>query len=92
MRVYLVRQESGQYSDHLSYIERVYSTREAAVAYVESIEWSYERCVDEERADEEDAWETVTERPTNHGRCWFVEGDHDYDRPCWFIDEFEVME
>ena len=39
MKVYLVRHESGCYSDHLSYVERVYSTREAAIAYVESIEW-----------------------------------------------------
>lgn len=92
MRVYLVRQESGCYSDHLSYVERVYSTREAAVAYVESKDWSYERCVDEERADEDDAWETVAAHPTDHKGCWFVDGDNDSDRPCWFIDEFEVME
>lgn len=92
MRVYLVRNESGQYSDHLSYVERVYATREAAVAYVESIEWSYERCVDKSRCDEDDAWETVMECPTDHNGCWFVDGDHDCDHPCWFIDEFEVME
>ena len=91
MRVYLVRQESGQYSDHLSYVERVYSTREAAIAYVESIERSYERCVDVERSWDEDAWETFTGHPTDHGRCWFVDGDHDCDRPYWFVDEFEVM-
>lgn len=92
MRVYLVRQESGQYSDHLSYVERVYATREAAIAYVESIERSYERCADAERPWDEDAWETVTGHPTDHRGCWFVDGDHDYDRPCWFIDEFEVTE
>lgn len=92
MRVYLVRQESGQYSDQLSYVERVYATREAAIAYVESIERSYERCVDAERSWDEDAWETFTGHPTDHRGCWFVDGDHDYDRPCWFIDEFEVME
>lgn len=96
MKVYLVRQESGCYSDHLSYVKRVYSTREAAVAYVESIEWEYERCIDEDRFEEDDAWETVTECPTMHprcyGDCWFVDGDHDSDRPCWFVDEFEVME
>lgn len=92
MRVYLVRNESGQYSDHLSYVERVCATREAAVAYVESIEQSYERCTDAERPWDEDAWETVTGHPTDHRGCWFVDGDHDYDRPCWFIDEYEVME
>ena len=96
MKVYLVRQESGCYSDYLSYVERVYSTREAAAAYVESIEWEYERLVDEDRPEDDDAWATVTERPTihpnRHGDCWFVDGDPDPDRPCWFIDEFEVME
>lgn len=91
MRVYLVRQESGCYSDHLSYVERVYSTREAAVAYVESKECSYERCVDEDRCDYDDAWEFVSEHPTDHSGCWFADGDHDCDRPCWFVDEFEVM-
>lgn len=96
VKVYLVRQESGCYSDHLSYVERVYSTREAAAAYVESIEWEYERLVDEDRPEDDDAWAIVTERPTihpnRHGDCWFVDGDPDPDRPCWFIDEFEVME
>ena len=92
MRVYLVRQESGQYSDHLSYVERVYATREAAVEYVESKERSYERCVDKERVWDEGAWKTFTGHPTDHSGCWFVDGDHDPDRPCWFIDEFEVME
>ena len=96
MKVYLVRHESGCYSDHLSYVERVYSTREAAIAYVESIEWEYERCIDENKFEEDDAWETVAKCPTmhpfRHGDCWFVDGDPDSDRPCWFIDEFEVME
>ena len=23
---------------------------------------------------------------------WYVDGDKTYDSPCWFIDEFEVME
>lgn len=96
MNVYLVRQESGQYSDWMSVIERVYATREAAVAYVESIECSYERCVDYDRCDYDDAWEVVTEtpvrHPSNYGECWYVEGDRDCDGPCWFIDEMEVME
>lgn len=92
MRVYLVRRESGEYSDHLSVVERVYATREAAVAYVESKDCRYERCVDEARAAFNEAWETVTGHPTDHKGCWFVDGDDDCDHPCWFIDEFEVME
>ena len=83
MKVYLVRHESGCYSDHLSYVERVYSTREAAIAYVESIEREYERCIDENRFEEDDAWETVAKCPTmhpfRHGDCWFVDGDPDSD-------------
>ena len=63
MKVYLVRHESGCYSDHLSYVERVYSTREAAIAYVESIEWEYERCIDENRFEEDDAWENRSRVP-----------------------------
>ena len=90
MNVYLVRRESGCYSDHLSYVDAVFATREAAETYIESIEWTYERCLDKERCDYEDAWETVTEHPKYSGKCWIVEGDEDDDSPWWFVDRMEV--
>lgn len=41
MRVYLVRRESGEYSDHLSVVVGVFASEEAAVAHIESQESTY---------------------------------------------------
>lgn len=51
MRVYLVRRESGCYSDHLSVIEAVFSTRELAVSFIESHEDRYVEHADGTRED-----------------------------------------
>lgn len=104
--VYLVRQESGQYSDYLSIIEAAFSTRERAVAYIESktetfLRTSTSPAVLEEtwNGEEDDGvapdGEIVTLSPTPHpsyrnGQSWYFDGDCTLDNYTWFIDELEV--
>ena len=81
MRVYLVRCESGEYSDKLSVVEGVFSSEEAAVAYIESQErtffepndypgelWEPRYAANDEEGDERASGRLVTRVPTRHPR------------------------
>lgn len=98
MNVYLVRRESGCYSDHLSVIEGAFATREAAVRHIESKELDFFKFDDEE----DDLWEpyygdyeeesedrragrVVTRSPTRHpSRLTRDMGDPKFD--SWYVD------
>lgn len=97
MKVYLVRGESGAYSDWTSVIEAAFSTREAAERYIESKEYSFIEDEDGDRfefwADELEPGErVVTASPTRHGESWYVDRDCTYDMKTWFVDELEVRD
>ncbi len=104
MKVYLVRCESGCYSDHLSFIEGAFATREAAVRHIESKELDFFRPDD----DSDDLWEAyygdydeesedrrtgrvVTRSPTRHpSRLTRERGDPKFD--SWYVDHDETSD
>lgn len=88
MNVYLVRHEEEFDGNRASLIVGAFATREAAETYIESINWTFERCLDEERCDYDDAWETVTRHPMCVRGVWIVDGDE--DSPIWFVDKMDV--
>lgn len=95
-RVYLVRRESGEYSDHLSVIEAVFSTRKAAESYIESKELEFVSDYDGHLFDDlceglVDGEQRVVRRPTRHGNSWYVDNDRSFDSSTWFVDEMEVI-
>lgn len=97
MRVYLVRRESGCYSDHLSVVEAVFSTRELAVSFIESHEDRYVEHADGTREDFfgpedlEEGDKVVSLAPTCHKCSWYVDNvAYGGDDETWFVDEFEV--
>ena len=98
MRVYLVRRESGEYSDHLSVVEGAFASEEAAVAYIESHETTYfepddhsgelwEPWYADEDCDEDERenGRLVTRHPTRHPcglRAYASDRRHD----SWYVD------
>lgn len=98
MNVYLVRRESGCYSDHLSVIEGAFATREAAVRHIESKRldffrpdgdsddlWEAYYGDDEEGSEDRRAGRVVTRSPTRHpSRLTRDRGDPKFD--SWYVD------
>lgn len=99
MRVYLVRRESGEYSDKLSVVEGVFSSEDTAVAHIESNEMTFFEPdeypgelwepwyadFDEEDEGEREKGRLVTRAPTRHPRrtSLLVKG-HLSD--SWYVD------
>ena len=96
-KVYLVRYESGQYSDHLSIIEGAFASYESAVRFVESKEldyfkpddgddlWESYYGDDDEESDYHMAGRVVTMSPTRHpSRQTRSRGDQRHD--AWYVD------
>ena len=102
-KVYLVRCESGCYSDHLSIVEGAFASYEAAVRFIESKRinffkpddgddlWESYYGDDEEESDDREAGQIVTMSPTRHpSRQARNRGDRRYD--SWYVDNDRTYE
>lgn len=103
MNVYIVRRESGEYSDHLSVIEGVFATNEVAVRHIESKSidffspddgdelWETYYGDDDEESDDRAAGRIVTRSPTRHPSLMTrLSGDRAYD--AWYVDHDETYD
>ena len=96
MRVYVVRCESGEYSDFCSWVDGVFSERALAERFIRSHGITLTLLRDGGTARIEDfgrvdAVGTVTRVPEDEGDgCWRVRDDPRCDPPSWFIEEWEV--
>ena len=97
-KVYIVRCESGRYSDHLSVVEGAFASYDAAVRFVESKEirffkpddgddlWESYYGDDEEESEDREAGRIVTRSPTRHPSPLSRERD-DPRFDSWYVDK-----
>lgn len=98
MRVYLVMGESGEYSDHFSWVDSAHATRDGAVRAIEHKTYEVFEHMDGRPVFltefRDDDVVSVFRHPRRSGDVWLdPDGSSDFcDEATWHIKEYEVGE
>lgn len=98
MRVYLVIGESGEYSDHFSWVDSAHATREGAVCAIEHKTYEVFEHMDGRPVFPTELWDddmvSVFRHPRRSGDVWLDPNRSSvfYEEATWHIEEYEVVE